>query len=192
MPTQITLFADFTSLASYVTEAAVWRLAARSDLLVRCRAFERFPGVLPVPSDEGEPPADQLLPLAEALGLSVGAPSLHPRTQKAHEAARFAGERGLEERLRMALYHAYWSEGRDIGRIDVLQEVATSVGLDSIDVKIALDIDRHRDEVAADGALGRRLGIEHPPVLFVGTGPGARILAGAQTLAALESALGSG
>ena len=47
-----------------------------------------------------------------------------------------------------ALYAAYWSGGRDIGRIDVLMEIAAGLDMDPTDLKIALD-----KAVYADGRV---------------------------------------
>jgi predicted DsbA family dithiol-disulfide isomerase len=150
----ITLFADFTCPACHVTEAALWRIAAEGGVTVTCRA-------------------------AELEAVDDGSP--RPRTGKAHEAAKLAREQGAEQAMRLAIYRAYWDDGLDIGRIDVLQRLAPAAGLDPIDVKIALDIDRFRDEVLRDQEVARRLGIRRGPVLYLGTGPRARILIGAQT-----------
>lgn len=92
----------------------------------------------------------------------------------------------------MAIYTAYWSEGRDIGRIDVLLELAEGVGLDPIELKIALDIDLGRESVLADLALASRLRITSVPTVYLGTGPGSTILQGARSLSALDEALAVG
>lgn len=129
-------------------------------------------------------------PLAEALGIELRPPSVRPRTRKAHEAARFAAARGLEGPLRDAIYDAYWREGADIGRIDQLMEVAAGVGLEPIELKIALDVDSHREEIERDAAQAGRLGVQILPTLYLGSGPSARILVGAQGLRDLDEALG--
>jgi predicted DsbA family dithiol-disulfide isomerase len=157
----ITLFADFTCAACYLTEAALWRRAREGGVTLHCRAAEL----------EGE----------EAQAL--------PDTGKAHEAAKLAREAAAEEEMRRAIYRAYWEEGADIGRIDVLQALAPEAGLDPFDVKVALDIDRFRDEVLHDREVARRLGIRRGPVLYLGTGPGARILIGALSPEEIETAI---
>jgi predicted DsbA family dithiol-disulfide isomerase len=178
---QITLFADFTSPASYLTEAALWRRAGAGGVTLLCRAFEE--------EAESAEPESGIGALAAALGLPLRPPTTRPRTGKAHEAARLAREKGGEEAFRGAVYRAYWGEGQDIGRIDVLQALAAQVGLDAFEMKVALDIDRFRDEVRRDTAVGLKLGVRRLPVLFLGTGPGARILIGPQTPETLEAAI---
>ena len=104
-----------------------------------------------------------------------------PDTTKAHEAAKLAREEGVQERMRDAIYHAFHHGKVDIGRIDKLQRIGVEVGLDPFDLKVALDIDRYRDEVQRERELARSLGIRRGPVIYVGSGPGARILIGPQT-----------
>ena len=157
----ITLFADFGCPACRDTEAVLWRRAREGGIVVHCRATEPEPDPAPLPG-----------------------------TGKAHEAAKLAREHGVEEPMRSAIYRAF-DDGLDIRRIDVLQRLGSEVGLDPFDVKVALDIDRFRDEVLRDREVARRLGIRRGPVLYFGTGPGARILIGAQSRAEIEAAIAS-
>lgn len=181
----VTLFADFTSAASYLTEALLWPRAAEGEFDVSYRACPSSGGA----ADHLD---DGMLAQAETLGLTLGTPRLRPDARKANELALFARGAGLEATLRQALYRAYWQDGADIGRIDVLQALAAGLGLDELDVKIALDLDRFRAEVLRDEAFATRLGIRRPPVLYVGTGPGAGIIAGLATAAALDAELSRG
>ncbi|HEX8904054.1 MAG TPA: hypothetical protein VF771_04390, partial [Longimicrobiaceae bacterium] len=83
-------FSDFTSPFCHVTEAALRRLEDEGVAAPRYAAFELYPAPAPLPA---APPAGELAaarPLAEELGMEIGAPPTPPRTRKAHEAARFA------------------------------------------------------------------------------------------------------
>ena len=191
--TVVTLFTDFSCPFSYVTEMGLRRIGGDRPLEIRPRAFELFPAPEPLPElahDQDE--LEAAAPLAAELGLRLERPPVRPRTRKAHEAALFAAEREAGPVMRMALYQAYWEEGRDIGRIDVLMSLIEELGVDPTDLKIALDIDRHSDAVVADIELARRLRVGQVPTLFVGRGPEARILQGARSLAALDEAISGG
>jgi predicted DsbA family dithiol-disulfide isomerase len=65
--------------------------------------------------------------------------------------------------MHAAIYHAYFLEGRDIGRIDVLVAIGTSVGLDATDLRVELDVDRWTERVEADEAEAAALGITGVP-----------------------------
>lgn len=189
----MTLFADFTCPFSFVTERALDRLAEARHLGIHPRAFELYPVAAPLPEPERRAAElEAAEPLARELGAEISPADVLPRTRKAHEAAAFARTVGLERAMRRGIYEAYWHEGRDIGRIDVLLEVAEGVGLDPVALRIALDIDREWEGVLADQALAERLGVVQVPTLFIGTGPEATILQGARPLAALDEALAAG
>lgn len=193
-PLPVTLFADFVCPFCYVTEAALHHLRDRHNLNLRPKAFELVPWAdsrSPGPSPE-EDELREARPFAAELGIELRLPPPRPNTTKAHEAAVFAGRRGAAEALRLAIYRAYWSDGRDIGRIDVLLELAEEVGLDPTELKIALDIDLGREVVLEDLALAKRLRIDSVPTLFLGTGANATILQGARSLVALDEALAVG
>lgn len=177
---QIAVFSDFSCPFSYVTEAALQRVT-EPTVAVSYRAWELFPAGVELAAHglaEGE--WQTVERLAGRENTAFTRPDFRPRTGKAHEASRYAREHGAEGALRSAIFQGYWGEGRDIGRIDVLAEMAAGVGLDAEGLRIALDIDLHTAEVAADRELARRLQLPGTPVIYVGTGQDARILAGAQ------------
>jgi predicted DsbA family dithiol-disulfide isomerase len=160
---------------------------------VRYRALELYPAPAepPAPSEE-EGWEEAVRPLAERLGVALRAPDFRPRTRKAHEAACFAEERGVGEAMRDSIFRAYWAEERDIGRVDVLMEIAAALGLDPVDLKIALDIDRYSESVVHDLRLAERLRVPGTPTIFFGTGASATALVGAQSPEALDEALRAG
>ncbi|HEX7243180.1 MAG TPA: DsbA family protein [Longimicrobiaceae bacterium] len=189
MAVQVELFSDFTCPFCHVTEAALRRAAAEAGAVVRYRAFELFPAPAPLPLDAGMEWAEALRPLAEEAGVALGRPGYGSRTGKAHEAAMLAEERGAGAEMRAAIFAAYFAEGRDVGRVDVLVEVGVGIGLDRTELKVVLDVDRFTDAVRSDRDLAARSGIAEVPTLVVGAGPEARVLVGAHPLAALREAL---
>ena len=76
------------------------------------------------------------------------------------------------------LFHAYFSEGRDVGNLEVLAGIAGKIGLPIQDVRRFLKSDSGRDEVLKAEAEGRRRGLNAVP-FFVLNGTAA--LSGAQS-----------
>lgn len=187
-PVPVTVFSDFTCPFSYVAETLLRRLEAEGEVRVAYRAFELYPAPDP-PAAEAVGIPEPLRPLASEAGIVLRPPVYHPRTGKAHESSRFAREHGREEVLRAAIFAAYWEEGEDIGRIDVLSALAEQVDLDPVSLKIALDIDRYTAVLARERAMAERIGLSGVPALILGEGSGARLLLGAHSDAALRSAV---
>lgn len=186
---QVEIFSDFTCPFSYVTEAALRRAAEEEGAGIRYRAFELYPAPAPLPLDAGMEWEEALRPLAREAGVELRRPGYQARTRKAHEAAHFAEEKGVGAEMRSALFAAYFARTRDIGRIDVLVEIGTGLGLDRTELKVVLDIDRYTGAVLADEDLAARSGIHSVPVLVLGSGPEARALVGAQPYPALREAV---
>jgi predicted DsbA family dithiol-disulfide isomerase len=186
----VVVFSDFTCPFSYVTEAALWRLEDEGLAAPAYVAFELHPVPAPLPAadDTAEWP-DALHDLARDAGVELRTPAAPARTRKAHEAAKLAQERGVVRAMRAALYAACFRDGRDVGRIDVLVELAAGLGLDESETKAVLDVDGFTAAVERDEALARRAGVEATPALIVGTGPGAETMLGAHGMDALREAL---
>lgn len=176
------LFADFACPYSYVTELIVRRRAAEVGTTLRPYSFELFPAPVPLPPPVV--PRRAVLDLAEPEGVQLRTPPLRPRTAKAHELARLAREHGVEETIRDALYRAYWEEGRDIGRVDVLTELAQRHGIDPSEAKVVLDIDRFTELVRRERDVAAAAGVTETPTVVVGTGASAVAYVGAQPYAA--------
>ena len=98
-------------------------------------------------------------------------PKCIPWTRKAHELAFHAREKGCFEPIHRALFEAQFVEPRDIGRIDVLVEIAGEHGLDAGEARTVLGVDRFRSQVEESRAAAGAEGIRGVPTLEL---PGAR------------------
>lgn len=185
----VLVFSDFTCPFCHVTEAALRRLEDEGLAAPRYAAYELYPAPAPLPAAVSDGDLEAARPLAEDSGAPLQPPALVPRTRKAHEAAKLAESKGAGRAMREAILSAYWRDGRDVGRVDVLVELAGAAGLDLTETHVVLDVDTFSAAVAADQALARRLGIAAVPALIVGGGSDAELLLGAQPLEALRAIL---
>ncbi|MGH7505655.1 MAG: DsbA family oxidoreductase [Longimicrobiales bacterium] len=195
MRADVVIFSDYVCPFCYVAEAAIARLRA-DGVVVQRRAFELRPPSSPLPDlDAGHYRAAferAVLPLAQRAGVEIRFPALATRTRKAHEAAAHARDAGKLEAMHDAIFRAYFVEGRDIGRIDVLVAIGESVGLDRTGLKVALDIDKHAERVAADNALAAAFGITAVPAFVRERDSGHEIQLGAREYRALRRWLRDG
>jgi predicted DsbA family dithiol-disulfide isomerase len=96
-------------------------------------------------------------------------PPLIPNTRLAHEMTEFAKEYGKLWETHRALFAAYFEHELDLGNIDVLCDVGTSVGLDPSALREALTTHRHAAEVQRQLDWSRAIGVTGvPTVIFNG------------------------
>lgn len=105
---------------------------------------------------------------AGELDLPFAPPGLVPWTRKAHELAAQAREAGVLPQVDPTLYDAYFVDGRDIGRVDVLVEIGVEAGLDPTETKAALDVDRHGASVEEERRRAEEVGVRGVPTLVLG------------------------
>lgn len=104
--------------------------------------------------------------LSWAGGLDLpDVPSLVPWTRKAHELHIHASRLGAGDAVRAGVFEAHFDQRRDIGRVDVLVEIAAASGLDRTETKAVLDVDRHEADVAAARREAEALGVRDVPSL---------------------------
>ncbi|WP_308314949.1 MULTISPECIES: DsbA family oxidoreductase [Bacillus] len=71
-------------------------------------------------------------PLSERFGVNMKLPDIDPmpHTHFAHEGYQFAKENGKGNEYVEAVLEAFWRDGKNIGSIDELTEIAASIGLE--------------------------------------------------------------
>jgi predicted DsbA family dithiol-disulfide isomerase len=90
-----------------------------------------------------------------------------PNTVLAQRLILFADQQGRAEELIRVLFRALFQEGRDVGRIDVLTEIAGEAGLDPAEAAAFLEGDRLAREVHEAQAQAQRMGVRGVPVFIV-------------------------
>jgi len=100
-----------------------------------------------------------------------------PNTFDAHRLIWFAEQQGCQDEVVEALFHSYFTKGREIGNLDSLAEIAADCGLNRVEVERFLSSDRAIQEVHAEEATGYRLGIRGVPYFVLN---GSMSISGAQ------------
>ena len=91
-----------------------------------------------------------------------------PNTINGHRLLWWAGVlRSPQDALAEVLFRAYFSEGRDLGEIEVLADAAAEVGLSRERALLFLQSDDGRQEVLAEEREARRLGIDAVPFFLL-------------------------
>lgn len=105
--------------------------------------------------------------LEEGIKFNFKGISRIPNTINSHRLSRFAAERGYQTQAIAAIFAAYFHDGRDIGEIDVLADVAAAIGLDRDEAQAYLASDRDVETILAEDELARRLGVNGVPCFIV-------------------------
>jgi predicted DsbA family dithiol-disulfide isomerase len=107
-------------------------------------------------------------------------------TRKAHELIHFAATHGLAHEMLHRLFRAFFTEGRNVGDLDTLAELAAEVGLDASEARSVITAGIYDKDVSADIAQAQQLGVHGVPFFVLN---GKYALSGAQPVEALERAL---
>jgi predicted DsbA family dithiol-disulfide isomerase len=124
--------------------------------------------------------------MAAEVGLPMTDRDWISNSRPALEAAEYAREQGCFDPFHRAVFDAYFAEGRDIGKRDVLRDIATTVGLDADGMIDALNEGRYADRVDDDLDLSRRIGLTGVPAFIIGN----RAIVGAQPYEVFEYVMG--
>ncbi|MDR6407199.1 DsbA family oxidoreductase [Paraburkholderia terricola] len=129
-----------------------------------------------------------------AAGLAAGAQFNYdkvlrtPNTRLAHRLMQFAQARDQARQtaaLYQAIYAAYFSEGRDIGSLDTLIDIAAEHAFDADEVRAYLLATSGTQEIEAARDEAERLGIHSVPTISIA----GELISGAQPGAVFANAL---
>ena len=106
---------------------------------------------------------------AEAAGLAINFEGIKrtPNTMNAHRLIHWAGLEGRQTPVVAALFTAYFKDGRDIGDVDVLADIADAAGLDAAMVRRLLQSDGDIEDIRARDAWAREKGVTGVPTFIV-------------------------
>ncbi|MBP7339194.1 DsbA family oxidoreductase [Niveispirillum sp.] len=86
-----------------------------------------------------------------------------PSTLQAHRMVRFAERFGKATDMAMALFAAYFQQGRDIGNLTTLVRIAAELGLDAVEATDYLIGDADMAAVRGSDTQARQLGVQAVP-----------------------------
>ena len=111
---------------------------------------------------------EQVGSIAASVGLSYDFDALrHTNTVKAHQLLHFAKSQGRQADMKERLLSAYFEEGRHVGRIEDLADLAAEIGLDRDKVVAALESDEFLPAVNADKEQAIAYGITGVPFFVI-------------------------
>jgi predicted DsbA family dithiol-disulfide isomerase len=131
---------------------------------------------------------EQMKARMSAEGLPYGERTMTYNSRLAQELGKWADTQPGGEAIHDAFFRAYFVEARDISDVDVMLDIAKSVGLDVEAAREVLDKRTFKDAVDEDWKLSRQYGITGVPTFVVGN----RGVVGAQPYDVLEQLVKKG
>lgn len=116
---------------------------------------------------------------ADNAGLKIDFAAIQktPNTLNAHRLIHWAGIEGRQTPMVMALFRAYFEQGKDIGDLDVLTSLAQEVGFDDLAMRRLLETDADAEDIIARDRNARAKGVTGVPCFIVAN---QHVLSGAQ------------
>jgi predicted DsbA family dithiol-disulfide isomerase len=101
------------------------------------------------------------------LEINLDAIKTTPSTIDAHRLIHWAEVEGVQAAVVPALFRAYFVEGRDIGDIEVLADIADACAMDASVVMRLLQSEEDRREIVERDAAARGMGINSVPTFII-------------------------
>lgn len=140
-----------------------------------------------VGDEQAQAMLERVTGIAESVGLHYDYDALQTtNTVLGHQTIHYAKAHGKQAEMKERLMKAYFEEGRHVGRIPELADLAAEIGLDRDDVVRSLEAGEYLDAVRADIAQAGELGIRGVPFFVL---DGKYGVSGAQESATFANAL---
>jgi predicted DsbA family dithiol-disulfide isomerase len=165
--------------AAYDIETVLVHFPLHPDTPVEGRSMAEFYAQRGI---DPEASYQRMKTLMDAEGLPYGRRTHTYNSRLAQELGKWADTQPGGEMIHDRLYKAYFVEARNLADVDLLVDIAASVGLPADEARAVLVERRFKDEVDADWAKSHRYGVTGVPT-FVAARYG---IVGAQPYEALE------
>jgi predicted DsbA family dithiol-disulfide isomerase len=141
----------------------------------------------PYPKEVREQRSGPIHDMAASVGLPMTGRDWISNSRPALEAAEFVKEHAPEhfDAYHHAVFSAYFAEGRDIGDVEVLKEIANGIGIDADAMAQAVADGSYRQRVDEDYQLAQRIGFSGVPAFILGN----RAIVGAQPYEVFEEVM---
>ena len=117
-----------------------------------------------ISGDQVDQMLERVTGIASSVGLEYDYDHIHQtNTIKAHELLHYAKSKGRQLDMKERLLKAYFVDGRHVGRIEDLADLAAEIGLDRDEVVTVLTNNSYLADVKEDVAQAESYGIQGVP-----------------------------
>lgn len=199
-PMKVTVFSDYVCPFCYMGKASLDKAKTEVPLEIEWKAFELRPAGSP-PMDESykamiESRWGETQAMARQFGVVMNTHRFGVNTRLAHRSAKVVGRLApdLLNTYNMALFAAYFEHDLDIGKEDVLVQVAEGLGIDGTALREGLAAGEGREEVFEEQQFARAANISGVPAyvfmdkyLVTGVRPAEQLVAIVKQIQAQEN-----
>jgi predicted DsbA family dithiol-disulfide isomerase len=167
---RIDVWSDYNCPWCFLASSSLEKLEASHKVEVQWHSYELRPkGSPPMPAEyrariEANQPRLHAM-AREQYGLELKQGPFGIDSRPALRGAKFAEAQGLGRAYHHAVMYTYWTEAKDIGDVNVLADLAVSIGLDREAFLAALDDPDFDEEVQQDIDQAREFGLNGVPAL---------------------------
>ncbi|MFX1456530.1 MAG: DsbA family protein [Promethearchaeota archaeon] len=175
---KVVVYSDYICPFCYIGFHRIEKLKEKFNLDVEWEPFELHPETpkegfnmegISFPKDYLEMVMTNVKRLAEEDGLTLKFTGTLPNSQLAMYVSEFAKKKDVFDEFHRLVFDAYWLDGKNIGDLSLLLELAESVGLNREDIKTFIESEEPANRLKKNMfELGRR-GINGVPTFLIGS-----------------------
>ncbi|MHA1986114.1 MAG: DsbA family oxidoreductase [Promethearchaeota archaeon] len=191
---KVIVFSDYICPFCYIGFHRIEKLKEKYDLDVEWEPFELHPEVpkngfkmenLSFPRDYLEKVMANVKKLADEDGLTLKYSKTLPNSQLALYVSEYARTKGKFDAFHKLVFDAYWKEGKDIGDLSLLIDLADSIGLNKEEIMVYIKSDEPVERLKKNMFELGRCGINGVPTFLIGN----QFVIGAQPYEVFESVI---
>lgn len=201
---KIEIWSDYACPYCYIgerqLEKALESLSGKENIDISYKAFELDPSAsyevttntkdrvakkYGYTSEQAQQMIDNVTRYAKSVGLDYNYDTVpYTNTFDAHRIAKYAETKGKVLEMSEKLFHAYFTENKEMSDHKVLTDIAVELGLDKLEVEDVLKNNKFSEDVRNDEYEANRLRIHAVPFFLIN---GKYSLSGAQPPEAFEN-----
>ncbi len=191
---KVVAYSDYICPFCYIGYHRISKMQKKYDFELEWRPFEIHPetpkkGVslskLPIPREYLEMVMANVMQLAKEDGLTFKLSDKLPNSRLALFISEFARKKGKYDEFHELVLEKYWKEGKDIGDLSLLLELAESIELNRDEVLAFIETDEPQNKLKeALMELSKRM-INGVPTFIIGN----RMVVGAQSYETFEKVI---
>jgi 2-hydroxychromene-2-carboxylate isomerase len=166
----VTLFFNFRSPYCYLASKTLWPIIDDFNTRLNWRPVggwdlrsspDRVKQKLPLARQD-------IARFARRFQMPLSPPPKDTDPTRAGAASLYAEEKGMLRPYLIAVMNAEWAEGKDIGDLDVLRDIATKIGLPADEVVSAAEDDRYLKQLQLNAEEAAQVGVIGVPSFVIG------------------------